>query len=80
MKIDTLIMIAVYIIAFISHAAYIKGSLTEKIKANSDDIKEIRDDITRHKETVRYKDTCESMYAGHEIRLSRIEKVTNGRG
>ena len=67
-----IITIAVVFGGFVGNAFYLKGVFSAQIQSNRKDIDDLRD-------TVRYKDTCNAMFKGHERRIYRIEKRENAK-
>ena len=72
------ITIGVVVVTAVGQVMYFKGQFTEKIMTNAKDIKDLEENLEKHKGEVRYKDTCEVKHVEVDRRLARLETVANG--
>lgn len=64
------ITILIMLLGFIGNAIYFKGVFTTKLNEHEEDIKSL-------KSSVRYKDTCDAMFEGHDHRIEALETIRN---
>ena len=66
--------IAVVVIGFVGQTMYFRGAYGEAIKGIKESHKELKDEFSHHKESVRYVDTCKEMFDGIKDRVACLER------
>lgn len=72
------ITIGVVVVTAVGQVMYFKGQFTEKIMTNAKDIRDLENNLEKHKGEVRYRDTCDVKHTEADRRLARLEHFANG--
>ena len=70
--VSNVISMTVVMVGFIGNALYLRGKFGERLKNVQEDVRDLKD-------SVRYKDTCDSTVHEFNTRVSSLETVRNGK-